>query len=229
MSWRILMLLVTLMLVGIAGCSLLWHTDPFPIGACAPPCWLNLTPGQSTEADLDRLVASLSEKERSDVSEHYSDACAVAIRSVVWRSQDFRNGFTVEENGKLRESEIAPSFDLSLKQVVDRFGPPEYVDAALVEGPDIGPDNTVYFIDVYYPNKGLHFELRADVRDVGWIKPNAEVIRYFFSPPGDLETLFWPSTCGNTDEATFAKRLTAIMEVLKPWPGFGEVEVRKVR
>ncbi len=63
----------------LAACTtLLPPTDLFADNPCDLPCWRGLTPGQTTDSELDGFLAALSEQERNGLEDELmSRGCRV--------------------------------------------------------------------------------------------------------------------------------------------------------
>lgn len=219
----ILCLLGLLILSACANDAL--HVDDglFTGEPCQAPCWQNLTPGQSTSADVDRFLSDLSLSDWP-VRKVYDFKSGCRLTHLADRSGEVANALVnlQIENGVLTYVQSAHANMPRLKQVVDQFGPPEYVKAVSA----IGPDSTNYFLDVYYPKLGLAFHLTPSNHDTGYIKPNMEIgwIEYF--APGDLLSYFTVrASCDSDREETAIAARETISKYVQPWPGFGEVTV----
>lgn len=144
---------------------------------CALPCWHGITPGKSTDQQVQALVQKMPGYERSAYS--FNDGSEV---DYAWS-----NGYSTEDrtghNVITTKSGVAELITLfyeplevtTLGDVVGKFGPPEKVMAAFY-GVGAGP-NIVGFL---YPEKGLYFA--TDYLDVHPI-PQKDMpiieIRYF--------------------------------------------------
>ncbi len=195
---------------------------------CKPPCWQNLTPGVSTTDDVERFLMNLDPKKwPSREEEVYKSSCR-------WMRISDKLGIKVNtlfdlylDNGKLTFIGSRPPVVIRLKEIVDRFGTPEYFQSVLA----IGPDGQYYILEVYYPSQGLAFLLNPNQdKDVGYIKSGmlVDFIEYF--PPGDLQSYFTAKySCEGGQEGAAAYALEIIEKYIQPWSGFGKVNVIKSR
>jgi len=190
---------------------------------CKAPCWHNLTPGLSTADDVDHFVNTLSMDEWAGrFSDSYESGCKYIQIS---DTPDDPVNVVVEfhiENGKLTFIQSVHSDIPTLGQIVDHLGPPEYIKAILA----VGPEESAYGLQIYYPKQGLAFLVAPDKKDVGYIKPAMRVfaIQYFSS--GDLLSyLTVVGSCDLGQSGAIANAKNDIAKYVQTWSGFGEVKV----
>lgn len=196
---------------------------------CGPPCWNNLTPGQSLSGDVEQFIQGLNPREwpeRRDMT--YKSGCkSILIYSKTddqispfWDSQTYVLRFDVDNQELMFIESEHPGMP-NLKQIVDQLGPPEYIEALNI----FGPEQAIYMLEVYYPKQGLALKVLPDQKDTGWIKPEMQVQYLQYFPPGDLLSYFTlRSSCNlGTDGATKHAQME-IAKYVQPWPGFGKVQ-----
>jgi hypothetical protein len=177
-----LVLLLCLVMISCGRSEEILPADALTSDGCSAPCWQGLTPGQSTLEDVEALLR------RTDpltilVSEYPAgNECKNWKVGVQLNNGGFDNRTIHVEGGEVKFIESSSTLDLSLQQVVSRFGSPEYAQAVVAKG----PDGQLYILEVYYPAKGLAFVLEPNQRDVGQIRSNTPVARIQYFPPGDL-------------------------------------------
>ncbi len=195
---------------------------------CTPPCWQNLTPGVSTTDDVERFLKNLDPKKWPGRREKgYKSGC----RWLRISDELGIEGNTIFDlyldNGKLTFIMSSPPALPHLKEIVDRFGTPEYLQAVLA----VGPDGQLYILEVYYPSQGLAFLVKPNQnKDVGYIKSGmlVDFIEYF--PPGDLQSYFTAKySCFVGQESASSYGQDIIKKYIQPWSGFGKVNVIKSR
>ncbi len=210
-----------LMLVSCGRREGILPEDALTAGGCSAPCWQGLTPGQSTLEDVEALLR------RTDpltilVSEYPTgNECMSWKIGVEFNNRVFDTRAIHIEGDEVRFIESSSRLDLSLRQVVSRFGLPEYTQAVVAKG----PDGQFYVLEVYYPAKGLAFVLEPNQRDVGQIKANTPVSRIQYFPPGDL--LSYLTTKESCARGTAQAKLWAANELrlVQSWSGYGKVKV----
>jgi hypothetical protein len=129
---------------------------------CKAPCWNDLTPGQSTSEDIDDFLANLSENQWPERDTYVSGTGCKSTQVV----DKFGIGILHLDvvDGNLTFIRSSPLNKTRLGKIVDSFGDPEYFEALLY----IGFDYSVYTLEVYYPQKGLAFEISTDQeKDLG--------------------------------------------------------------
>lgn len=186
---------------------------------CAAPCWNNLTPGKSTLSDVksftylvadDWPVRSWTESPRC-TSVGISKASGLAGEA---------GAVLVTGGGTLTFIQSNLRNPVTLQDLERHFGSPEYYEALYSEG-DAGPG---YHVDVYYPSKGLAFNVAVSASDAGYIRPTMRVVYVQYFAPGNLLSYFTSWHCGDTSQEAIPY-VQARMEVIQPWTGFGKVQV----
>ena len=110
----------------------------------------------------------------------------------------------------------------TIGQIVERYGAPEFIRPLKV----VGPEQDLYILDVFYPQKGLSFEIRPNQKDAGQIKENMpiSIIEYF--SPGNLTNYFiakWSCDLGMDGAESTANK--EINNEIRSWPCFGKIEL----
>lgn len=207
----------------LAGCvnAKITPDEIFGAGACSAPCWHGLAPGQS---GLEDLKAFPDSKEPLKILYSTIDTdgrCQTWGLGVRVSEQEFDAREVILVDNKVRLIRGAPPEDLTLGQVVARFGPPERILPALEQGPE-GP---YYTLDVYYPSKGLAFSMKPNQSDVGGIRQNTPVDDMEYFAPGDLVSYYNSMReCVDAPEL-LDDRVAAKLRHTIPWPGYGKIEV----
>lgn len=196
---------------------------------CAAPCWNNLKPGQSASTLVDEFVNKLNPREwpvRRDII--YTSGCksilvySRAENQIVpfWDTQTYLLRFDVN-NGKLVFIQSEHPGMPKLEQIVEQLGPPEYVEALNV----IGPDGNAYALEVYYPKLGLAAKIESDEKDTGWIKPDMQVQYLDYFPQGDLLSyLTLRDACNLGRDGAAQNAQMEMAKYVQRWPGFGKVQ-----
>lgn len=227
---RALYLVLFMMLITLTGCAtntLGIDSGLFTGKPCKLPCWNSLTPGVSADKDVDQFIQNLSKEQwpARDTIVYDPDCKMVTIAD--------RPGTTVNalvtmniDHGKLTYIHSVHSDMPSLQQVVDNLGPPEYFEALHV----IGPDGEFYDLSIYYPKRGIAFDVSVNQKDLGFIKPDMLVndIQYF--APGDLLSYFLARySCDVGQKGAELNGQREIANYIQPWSGFGAVKVIQTR
>jgi hypothetical protein len=194
--------------------------DPFERAVCGPPCWNGLTPGRSSDADAAAFLQRLPERERSTIND---EPVAPGCRVLQWeegRAGHRRYIYYTTEHTVMRIV-VWLEGRYTLQDVVDRFGPPPYIEALRAEGPEAA----TYFLAVIYPSLGLRLDMDVPPDDLGQVRAGVSVKTISLSPPGDLDSYLqlssacYPGTDGPNDP--YVKELR---RRLQPWQGSGKVE-----
>ncbi len=200
---------------------------PSAVAACPQPCWEGLRPGISRLDDVQQYLQSrLNERER--VSAIYAPRQTQSCSVFAWRTiqdnrlQNDRLREIYVEDGVLRRVRMEVPRGWSLQEVIEQFGAPEYVWSLKA----IGPDGSGYFLEVFYPQQGLVFELHPDLDKIGVVTPQLDVRTVEYVQPGNLnEFLLHRYACVFSDPAVQRRQAQDDAEVARPWTGYGEVEI----
>lgn len=204
---------------------------------CKAPCWHDLTPGQSTSQDVDNFLVALP---KTQWSERYNDEYNTGCKSIrlVEPGIGIVDLYVVDDN----LTYIQPFYpnDIRLGEIVNFFGDPEYFKAVLY----IGFDYSVYTLEIYYPQKGLAFEISTDQeKDLGMSEgdilknlPGQEkisgkvgadmvvsAVHYFES--GDLSSYYLSMYSCYLNKADAILRGQTETKFTQKWHGFGEMDV----
>lgn len=186
---------------------------------CAAPCWNNLTPGKSTASDVKSFTVRVADDWPVRSWTESPPCTSVGISNGPGLAGE-AGAVLVTGDGILTFIQSDLRNPVTLQDLVQHFGPPEYYEALYSEG-DTGPG---YRVEVYYPSKGLAFDIAVSVSDKGYIRPAMKVVYVQYFAPGNLLSYFTSWDCGDTSQAAVADA-QARMKVIQPWTGFGEVSV----
>lgn len=199
--------------VALLGCNPFVPADTSLISGtpCAPPCWQNLTPGVSTQADVEQFVNNdlLPGEQKTLIIPDPSDSRKI----FTWLSARSRvPRWIVVMDDRVTLIDFVPDFSLDMGTVVEHFGPPELLDARSSRF-----DGAYEEIWLYYPQKGLVFWCDLDMDEISdKIEPGMKVDRVKYFEPGDLANYLIKG------EGWTRNGLDLLMRRLKPWPGFTE-------
>lgn len=190
--------------------------------SCKPPCWNGLTPGKSSTSDVLHFLDSFSSRLRWPDRRIDKFGTQIQWIRIAGGSQPRVVDFYMDD-GKLTFIQSWLPVPATLGQVVQHFGPPEYMEALLA----VGPDGHLYKLEVYYPKRGLSFEISPLGMAIAPNKPYAGQIRadmpvdtIEYYQPGDLPSYFMakhgygPSYAQEEIDAN-----------VRLWSGFGPVQL----
>lgn len=161
---------------------------------CAAPCWQGITPGQTTIDEAFDILTELG----------YSPYLDETNRYIAWSTPDnhasdvFVRGVSVASSRRTGEDvtllSLGLEFDLSLKEVLDKYGPPEKYQVYETMGNlGEGAHAPVLFALFYYTQLGLIFESRILISEPPGqtITTDSDTVLdwiYYF-PPTSIERL----------------------------------------
>lgn len=188
---------------------------------CEPPCWQGLTPGQSTEHETAAFLESSDYAEGSSLWQDRTGCGEITY----WRSpiayarnqpiSGWTSNYLCASNGTLKAVMVYLVYDLTLEQLLDRYGPPEAFRAHSAGV----PERPYVEVNLYYPGHGFMCQLELPI-DCVQLHSETEVVRAWYFPPTSLEALVDPR-----DGVPFPPR-EYMRDVLQDWQGYGPIEVR---
>ena len=124
---------------------------------CPAPCWYGLELGKSTRADVLATLRTLSFADPDTIQENavgYWDrfshkSLAATVIGANYRSSRQQSAGLIVANDTLLSIGIFPNYPLSLAQVVDHLGPPDYVSAIM------GLDRTTCYLELIWLNRQI--------------------------------------------------------------------------
>ncbi|HUS69347.1 MAG TPA: hypothetical protein VM075_01050 [Anaerolineae bacterium] len=152
---------------------------------CAPPCWQELAPGESTEDEVAGFIrTSRYVDPRTVYRGDMSRGGKVVGVGIQWRSTaaDSRgvdsNIFDIE-GGLLQSITIYPDCDVSLQDLLQKYGGPDKFTAHVE-----GVEHPYVAVTLYYPTHGFTADLQLPPDDTS-LRPDSKVVRvwYFRAAP----------------------------------------------
>jgi hypothetical protein len=211
---------VGLLILGIcAGCR-----EQPPVDAslltgepCEPPCWQGLTPGESTENEVVEFIRATKYVDPRTIyrGKVYRGGEVVGV-SIQWRStaavsRSVESNAFVIEDGLLESIVIYPDREVTLENVVERYGSPEKFRAFVA-----GFHQPYVSLTVYYPTHGFTADLELTIDDPR-LRPDSEVVRVWYFRAAPLER-FVELAC---DAGRFSGPPYKVLARLRDWEGYG--------
>lgn len=193
---------------------------------CMPPCWSNLTPGESTEEDVLRELGNSPYVRKGSVKSDLSTAGdGKPTLRIVWADREYRRFWNraILRDNQLVRLEIFVDYRLTFEEVVGQFGPPERVHAHVTV-----KDGILYMVWLDYPSQGLRFVRWAFDPKKGEVFPAED--RGILSP-GFLVTevdYYVPNSLEGALQDPFLLPANVVEQRLQgdqAWEGFGEIRV----
>jgi hypothetical protein len=159
----VLALLLSIACVGlVSGCSCTPEQDTSLLtgGLCEVPCWHNITPGISDEDTVRAQLRDSPFVKKGTLQYDSTEQEGVLLAMFAWRDQGGDYNRIYLRDGKVLRIKIEIDYDLTLGEVVDKYGSPEYVYA--------------------YTRDGLNYLVSLSYLDLG-----LEVNSYTYSPDAD--------------------------------------------
>ncbi len=166
---------------------------------CAPPCWQGITPGMSM--DSDALVRRL--RRMPGVKTVWENGPCVMW---FWYGREGYNSICMNRNGVVESILLSVDFDLTVGEIIDKYGTPGAVNA--VYGGI--PEDPYVALNLLYPTYGMWVRAMVlpDYKPV--LEPTTKVYEVLYVIPSDsLEEWLGP-------------KMSELH--LQPWPGYGPLD-----
>lgn len=177
---------------------------------CAAPCWQGIVPGETSRAQAMQILRdspyvfddSLEESGTSELGRVVWRWCVPGRRlhpNISW------------QNDTVQEITLGLTYDLTVDQIVSKFGEPEALSA--VSGGV--PEFPYWIIDLYYPDKGIQFTAYTEGID-SLLEATTEVGAVFYFAPTTLEARV-------AHDYSSDNLFSYAMNLMRPWQGYGDL------
>lgn len=217
-GWRRALVSVYLMAGLFTGCKAqpidksLLTGDP-----CAPPCWHNIVPGISDEADVRSQLESSPLVRKGTLDYSLTEEAGEQLVKFHWQSpRGKRPNVIVLRDGKVLWIEIGLDYELTLGEIVNKYGSPESIYAYAGCA-----DFCWYSINFDYPTMGLMLQSYslADPGDVAdgtvLISEEVKITTACYFAPASLQKILGEVLMLPPD------RVEYFMTSRQKWEGFG--------
>lgn len=163
---------------------------------CAPPCWQGITPGMvATRDELTRRLRRIP-----GVKTIWENGPCVMW---LWDRWEGYSSICVDQDNVVRSISLSVDFDLTVKEIIDKYGPPDATNA--VYGGV--PEHPYVAMNLLYPVHGMWVRAKVLPDYNPTLEPTTKVYEVLYVAPSDsLEN--WPGV-----------DITNLH--LQPWPGYG--------
>lgn len=176
---------------------------------CAAPCWQGITPGRTTDKEALSILNNSKYVNQKSVTVHGTSE----VGGCVW---DWRVPYKwiqpsiSWQEGIVEEITMGLTFDVTVKDAIDKFGLP---DAVMVV-PSGTPERWYWIVILYYWEKGLEFRAYTKVYSDSFV-PSTEVGTITYFAPTTMETRIVNEYQDLSESAT---------DKLHPWKGYGHLQ-----
>lgn len=186
---------------------------------CAPPCWQGLVPGLSTIDQINEFLRDANTYRYIDVhSVERSGDGEDAIITWRRRGETQRENWFDVQNGVLEVMNLHLDSEVTLAQLVEKYGLPDKFEAGLSLHP--GPVDVT--VDLFYGTVGMMPEVRLESPNPV-LEEDTRVVRTWYFEPSTLEG-FYAAVAGNKGEPLEDYQLDWLDD-WGDWPGYGPVEL----
>jgi hypothetical protein len=176
--------------------------------SCSLPCWNNITPGITTREEAIKIIRETAYIDQDSVKITGS----VDFGGCLWRWKVFRRGMLPGlgwQDGVVSEITLDLAFDLSIGEVITRFGPPEAVRVS--KG---GGEVWNWVINMFYPQAGIQLRIFTP-NFSNLIEPSTKVGDFVLYAPSSLEHRL-AEVYSNYD-------VDRINRLYTSWKGYGDI------
>ena len=117
-------------------------------GSCLPPCWNDILPGTTLKDDALLILSNLEYISPNTMSE--SNFSEPGVQGYKFRLRGGSHGEIVIRDNIVFELFLEPDFNLTLSNLMDRFGAPDYLFTQSTGGPKVCHET-----HFYYPERGI--------------------------------------------------------------------------
>lgn len=183
---------------------------------CAAPCWQGITPGETSRSQAMQILM--------DSPYIYTESVEEAGNSEVggvtwwWSVPGRRLQPSIRwQNDIVQQITLGLTYDLTVDQVVSKFGPPD----ALHVGTGGVPEHSYWVVDVYYTARGIQVKAYTpEFSDA--LETSTEVGVVIFFAPCSLEERVVDIYCAGNEHSTQCD-VSDIVNSMYPWRGYGDL------
>ena len=185
---------------------------------CAAPCWQGIVPGKTSRSQVMQILRA-NPYIRDDSLE---EAGTTEVGGVTWwwsiPGRRLQPSILWQDN-TVQEITLGLTYDLTVDQVVNKFGPPESLNVG------IGgvPEHQYWIIDLYYPGEGIQFKAYTS-ESSSLLEPSTEVgVVIYFVPSSLEERVADIYSYGESDTSGQHVIVSHIMNLMRPWREYGDL------
>lgn len=175
---------------------------------CEAPCWYGLEIDESTMPEAEAVIPTLSFIEPGNYSEapwSYWDQTReelILSKLLQFKCKHPKNNNCVSlefVGGELKSIQLYPNYYLSFQEVVERFGPPKYVQLFPIRGKSKKCDITLEWTDIYIEiySRAVGEEDCLMVKEGQGVPPDLPVDEISYGSPDDVTFLKTPDPKGD--------------------------------
>ncbi len=182
--------------------------------SCEPPCWANIYPGETTEADLRNVLQDLSSVKGDSIFSRPLEG----FDGIYWLFTDGSDGQVRVKDGIVWSlgfsSPINTRLNITLGQAIEKYGEPEYVFSEM--NPNSSDWGAVTFL---YPKKGVTFSYATHFEKNkyrGILRPETPITSISYFLPENYQEIYERFYI-NPPEWT----AEVVNASIYPWDGYG--------
>ncbi len=177
---------------------------------CAAPCWQGIVPGETSRSQAMRILENSPYVRGDSLKEA---GTSVAGGATWWWNLPGRRlqPSILWQDDIVQEITLGLTYDLTVDQIVSKFGPPESLDL----GAGGVPEHPYWIVDLYYPDVGIQFKAyTSESSDL--LEPSTEVgVAIYFAPSSLKERV--------VDIYSYRDDVSDVMNLMRPWSGYGDL------
>jgi len=182
---------------------------------CTAPCWQGIVPGETSRSQAMQILEDSPYIRKGSLQE----AGTSEVGGVMWwwYAPGRRLKSSISWRGDVvQKITLGLTYDLTVDQVVSKFGPPEAIDI----GTGGVPEHSYWIINLYYPGMGIQFKAYTpEFEDLLEPSTAVEVAQFFVA--SSLEKRVEDVFGGDGYGAEYA--VSHRMNLMRPWQGYGDL------
>jgi hypothetical protein len=182
---------------------------------CAAPCWQGIIPGKTSKSQAIQILRNNMYVKEDSLQEAGTSEWGGATWQ--WRvpGRRLQPGISWQDD-TVQEITLGLTYDLTIEQVVNKFGPPE----ALIASKGGVPEHWYWIINLYYSQIGVQF--KAYTREFSsLLEPSTQVgVAQLFAPISLEERI---ANVYGGDTTSTERILAHEMDLIRPWKGYGDL------
>ena len=184
---------------------------------CAAPCWQGIVPGVTLRSQAMQILGDSPYVKDDSLKE----AGTAEVGGVVWqwRVPGRRLQPSISwQNDIVQEVTLGLTYDLTVDQIVSKFGPPEALNVS-VGGV---PEHQYWILDLYYPDQGMQFKAYTSETS-NRLESTTEVGVAIYYVPSSLEERVTHIYSYGESDASGSASVSHVMNLMRPWKGYGDI------
>ena len=183
---------------------------------CAAPCWQGIVPGESSRLEALEVLDDSPYVRQDSLRQAGTGESGGA--TWWWRVSGRHLQPSIKwTDDVVQEITLGLTYDLSIEQVLDKYGPPEAIHVS--KGGT--PEHWYWIADLYYPQAGVQFKAYL-AEFSNSLAPSVEVGVVHLFAPTTLERRVI-DTYGSGEGTVTERIVSHVLSTMRPWREYGDL------